>query len=64
MKVKVRVLRPIFEGKNYYPGDVFETTKERAKQLGGAVEIIEEEKKEKEYKPENKMVKEKRVKKK
>ena len=59
-KVKVRVLRPIFEFKNYFPGDVFETTEERAKQLGKAVEIISE----KTFTPSNKMVKEKKVKKK
>jgi len=60
MKVKVKVLKPIFESKNYFPGDVFETTLERAKQLGDAVKILSE----KSFKPENKMVKEKKVKKK
>ena len=53
MKVKVKVLKPIFESKNYFPGDVFETTLERAKQLGDAVKIV----KGLEKPPKDKMVK-------
>ena len=43
-KVKVRVVgkQPLYEGQVYHPGEVFETTAQRAKALGPVVEIVTE----------------------